>query len=129
MSKEIKNISSKKVNKNLLDFYLRLNKEKIDIKNNKEKVEKLYKEVVNLKFNNIKRLIKRSNREEVIERKNNYLVNNKLDLKVVEKIENKLLLVSNKRSNSYIWVIKMRYNIKYEKDFNLFFFNFFKSLN
>ncbi len=101
MRKEIKD---KKVNINYLVFISKLVDSKIEIvESNIENIEKLYSEIVNLKFSNLSRVSGRNGRKEVIEKRNLYLSEKlNIDSRDYEKVNKKVRKLVNIRDSKYI---------------------------
>ena len=102
MEKEIK--KEVKLNINYLRFIKELRDSKISIeKSNKEKIESLYSEIVDLRFNNIKRVDFRVKREEIKEELKEVLRNMGVKESEFKDISKKLRDLSKKNlENSYI---------------------------
>lgn len=95
-------VSEKKINIDYILFIKRLIDNNIVVgEKNKDKIIKFYKEVVNLKFNNLERVGRRVNRIEIVDKKREILKNEKIEEKEFNKISNKVILLSRIRKNNY----------------------------
>ena len=107
-NKEIKEKSIKKeykINMRFINFIEELKNSKMSIEEkNKEKIEDLYKDLVNLRFSNLERVFKRVLRKELKEIVENILKEKDLSLEEFKNMGVKILEFNKERSN-YIKVI------------------------
>ena len=96
--------SEKKLNINYLVFIKKLVESKLEVKEvNKEKIIELYKEVVNKRFSNIKRVDNRVKREEIKDKFNSKILDLNLNEKDFNKVSEKVVLLSKEvKINNYI---------------------------
>jgi len=105
MEKKNKVVKKKeiKLNVSYLLFIKDLINSKLEIgEKNKSEIENKYSEIVNLRFNNIKRVDKRVNRKENIIKLNSFLEKEKIDKKLFREVSKKVVEISNKRVSNYI---------------------------
>ena len=106
MRKMEKNIKKKiKLNFNYLVFISELKKSKLLVdEKNKEKIIKLYSEIVNLRFNNLKRVDFRVKRKELKGELNKSLKELNISENEFKELSNNLRDLSNKKVSNYIVV-------------------------
>jgi len=100
--KEIRKVAEKKINIDYILFIKKLINSKIEVtQKNKESIERIYKEVVNLKFNNLPRVANRIDRKEIKSKKTEILAKNKLSEKDYNSINQLVILLSKQKKNNY----------------------------
>ncbi len=105
--KEVKVLSVKEIrlNNDLMFFVESVMNEKLNSEGNKEKIREMYEDIVGLKFNNIERVINRSNREGLKEIKERIIKEKGLKIEDVKEFELILKNLSRERRNrNYISV-------------------------
>ena len=93
----------KRLNINFIDFIKELKENKVSIeKVNKSKIESIYNSGVKLRFSNIERVFKRSNRKELNKELLKELKSRNISLEEFKKYGDNLINISNEKKLNYL---------------------------